>query len=194
MEEFSSVPESSKGSSKKSCSKGILELSRLPGIKKILQWNAKTKSYSRFHLVVHRRRSPYLKSFWSYEPNFLYVFYLDPVWLLDGVTFLPANFWGPTPCTELADLSGSFLCWRSPLSEDQRTRNGVLDNVFIRDKIQRVLRENDKEIMRIVQYKDKQRWNSQASLFVLQSRHLLGWFRGAGLGNAQLESVGYVLI
>ena len=40
--------------------------------------------------------------------------------------------------------------------------------------------------MRMVQYKDKQRWNSQASLFVLQSRHLLGWFRGAGLGNVQL--------
>ena len=102
----------------------------------------------------------------------------------------PYDYW----CTELADLSGSFLCWRSPLSEDQRTRNGVLDNIFIRDKIQRVLRENDKEIMRMVQYKDKQRWNSQASLFVLQSHHLLGWFRGAGLGNVQLESVGYVLI
>ena len=27
------------------------------------------RSYSRFHLVVHRRRRPYLKSFWSYEPN-----------------------------------------------------------------------------------------------------------------------------
>ena len=52
--------------------------------------------YSRFHLVVHRWRSPYLKSFGSYESNFLYDSYLDPIWLLDGVTFLPANFWGPT--------------------------------------------------------------------------------------------------
>ena len=52
---------------------------------------------SLFRGFVHRRRNPYLKSLLSYKPNFLYVSYLDLVWLLDGVTFLPANFWGPTP-------------------------------------------------------------------------------------------------
>ena len=53
--------------------------------------------YSRFHVVVHRRRNQYFKGFWSYELQVLYVSYLDPIWLPDGVTYLPACIWGQTP-------------------------------------------------------------------------------------------------
>ena len=63
----------------------------------IITEESDANKYSRFHLLVHRRRNPYFKRFWSYELNFLYDSYLVPIWLLDGVTYLPANFWGPTP-------------------------------------------------------------------------------------------------
>ena len=53
--------------------------------------------YSRFHLVVHTRRNPYFKSLWCYEPHSLYSSYLDPIWLLDGMTCFPACTREQTP-------------------------------------------------------------------------------------------------